>query len=152
MGKKKKGGKLVWGVAVAILILLCAVGGFTYFAKSAGGNTTKESAKGSSPAEKSPSVMFPLDTLIVNLTDRDPSKYLKVSMQLELASATPDVAKTKTAQIKDAVISILSSKAYSDLISPEGKLQLKDEITLAANQVLGNNAVKNVFFTDLAMQ
>jgi flagellar FliL protein len=61
-------------------------------------------------------------------------------------------AKTKTPQIRDAIITLLTSKTSDALISPEGKLQLKDEINIRINQVLGENSVKNVYLTDFVMQ
>ena len=97
--------------------------------------------------------MFALDPFVVNLGDQGATKFLKVSMQLELSSpAILESAKGKTPQIRDAVINLLTSKTSDSLMSPEGKLQLKDEINMMANQILGNNTVKNVYLTEFVMQ
>ncbi|MBI3591994.1 MAG: flagellar basal body-associated FliL family protein, partial [Nitrospirae bacterium] len=53
---------------------------------------------------------------------------------------------------RDAIITLLTSKTFDALMSPEGKLQLKDEINMTANQILGNNSVKNAYLTEFVMQ
>jgi flagellar FliL protein len=61
-------------------------------------------------------------------------------------------AKQKSPQLRDAIITLLTSKSSESLFPPEGKLQLKDEINARMNQVLGANTVKNVYLTDFVMQ
>ncbi|HCL81739.1 MAG TPA: hypothetical protein DHW81_05790, partial [Nitrospiraceae bacterium] len=58
----------------------------------------------------------------------------------------------KTAPMRDAIVIVLSNKTPEELMTEEGKLQCKDEIILTANRILGDNTVKNLYFTDFVMQ
>ncbi len=147
--KKKKGKGLILIIVIAVAVLLGGGGAFFFLTKSGGEKGPK---KGESSA-KEESAMFSLDPFVVNLGDQGANKFLKVSMQLELSSqAAMESAKAKTPQLRDAVINLLTSKTSDTLMSPEGKLQLKDEINMMANQILGNNTVKNVYLTEFVMQ
>ena len=147
--KKKNGKGLLIIIAIALTVLLGGGGVFLFFTKSGGDKALK---KGEVTA-KEESVMFSLDPFVVNLSDQGATKFLKVVMKLELFNkAALETAKAKTPQIRDAIISNLTNHTSADLMLPEGKLQLKDEINLMSNQILGNNTVKNVYFTDFVMQ
>ncbi|MBF0505300.1 MAG: flagellar basal body-associated FliL family protein [Nitrospirae bacterium] len=147
--KKKRGKGLILIIVVAVAVLLGGGGAFFFLTKSGGDKGPK---KGEATA-KEEAAMFSLDPFVVNLSDQGANKFLKVSMQLELSSqAAMESAKTKTPQLRDAVINLLTSKTSDTLMSPEGKLQLKDEINMMANQILGNNTVKNVYLTEFVMQ
>lgn len=98
-------------------------------------------------------VNFALDAFIVNLNTPTRTGFLRASMQLELANAVlAEKAKAKTAHLRDAIVTVLSNKTPDELMSVEGKQQCKDEIILIAEQALGENSVKNVYFTDFVMQ
>lgn len=142
--KKKKNMMLIIIIAVAAVAL--AAGGFFVVPKLMGGGDKKAEVK-------EESVMFTLEPFVVNLNDPGGPKFLKVSLQLELANAAlMDKTKAKAPQIRDAVITLLTSKSSESLFPPEGKLQLKDEINARMNQILGAGSVKNVYLTDFVMQ
>jgi flagellar FliL protein len=146
--KKKKGKNLILIIIIAVAVLAGGAGAFFFFTKSGGNKTQK--AEETKAAE---GVTFALEPFVVNLSDPSGTRFLKVSLQLELAGpAVAEKAKTKTPQMRDAIITLLTSKTSDALISPEGKLQLKDEINIRVNQILGENSVKNVYLTDFVMQ
>ncbi len=146
--KKKMGKGLMVIIVVVVAVLVGGGGAFFFLSKSGGDKAPKKE-----DVKKDESVMFVLDPFVVNLSDQGATKFLKVSMQLELSGPTIlESAKGKTPQIRDAVINLLTSKTSDSLMSPEGKLQLKDEINMMANQILGNNTVKNVYLTEFVMQ
>jgi flagellar FliL protein len=146
--KKKKGKNLILIIVIAVAVLAGGIGAFLFFTKSGGDKAQK---KEETKAEEG--VTFALEPFVVNLSDPTGTRFLKVSLQLELAGpAVMEKAKAKTPQIRDAIITLLTSKTSDALISPEGKLQLKDEINIRINQVLGENSVKNVYLTDFVMQ
>jgi len=155
--KKKKNTKnLIIIAVIAVAVIVGGVGAFVLISKKSSGGGAGgggEKAQSKEAGKKEESAMFALDPFVVNLSDQSANKFLKVSMQLELSSvAAGEAAKAKTPQIRDAVINLLTSKSYDSLMSPEGKLQLKDEINMMANQILGNNTVKNVYLTEFVMQ
>jgi flagellar FliL protein len=144
---KKSNKKMMLIIIIAIVALALAAGGFLLVPKLIGGQDKKvetASVEG---------VMFALDPFVVNLSDPGGPKFLKVSIQLELTSSSvTEKAKQKTPELRDAIITLLTSKSSESLFPPEGKLQLKDEITARMNQILGTNSVKNVYLTDFVMQ
>ncbi|HMK44336.1 MAG TPA: flagellar basal body-associated protein FliL [Dissulfurispiraceae bacterium] len=152
-GKKKGGKKMLIIIISAIVVVLIGGGAAAYFLvlnKPKEAKDTKVEAKDTKQEE---GVNFALDPFVVNLTDQGANKFLKISVQLELASnAVQEKAKVKIPQLRDAVISLLTSKSSDALMTPEGKLQLKDEINQRANQILGAGSVKSVYLTDFVMQ
>jgi flagellar FliL protein len=142
---KKK--KLIMIIAIVGAAVVLAVVGYLVVPKFFGGGDKKAETKAEEGA------MFPLEPFVVNLNDTGGPKFLKISVQLELASpALVDKAKAKTPQLRDAIITLLTSKSSESLFPPEGKLQLKDEINARMNQALGTGTVKNVYLTDFVMQ
>ena len=144
---KKNNKKMLMIIIVAVVAVALAAGGFFLVPKLIGGKEKKEEAKSEEGA------MFPLEPFVVNLNDPGGPKFLKVSIQLELAGPSlMEKAKQKSPQLRVAVITLLTSKSSESLFPPEGKLQLKDEINARMNQILGANTVKNVYLTDFVMQ
>jgi flagellar FliL protein len=145
--KKKKSKNLILLIIIAVAVLAGGTGAFFFVTKSGGEKPKKEEAK------VDEGVMFALDPFVVNLSDQSGNKFLKVSMQLELVGpAVMEKAKVKSPQLRDAIITLLTSKTSETLMSPEGKLQLKDEINIMVNQILGDNSVKNAYLTEFVMQ
>ena len=97
--------------------------------------------------------LFSLDTFIVNLADTGRSRYLRVTMDLELAFPT-DAGKLqkKLPQVRDSILMILPSKQFDDIASMEGKMALRDEIIAKINGLFTRNVVTNIFFTEFVVQ
>ncbi len=133
-------------IIIAILTLAIAGGGAGYFFLIGGKTGAEEEKK---PETKS--VLIGLDPFVLNLAEQ--GRFLKVTMQLELGDATlQPLIGDKTPQLRDAIITLVSSKSAEALSSPEGKFQIKDELLLRANQAIGKNAFKNLYFTEFVMQ
>ena len=97
--------------------------------------------------------LFSLDTFIVNLADDERSRYLRVTMDLELVSAT-DTAKLdqRLPQVRDTILMILPSKRFDEIASVEGKTALRDEIISKLNGLFPRTVVTNIFFTEFVVQ
>jgi flagellar FliL protein len=102
-----------------------------------------------------------MDTFIVNLADPGGNRYLRVTMDLELAGKPADKSAGKTAgdelakrmpQIRDAILMILSTKRYSDISTPEGKTALREEILNAANGLLASSQISRIYFKEFVIQ
>ncbi|MCS6950080.1 MAG: flagellar basal body-associated FliL family protein [Armatimonadota bacterium] len=96
-----------------------------------------------------------LDEFIVNLADG--SHYAKVTLALGLEKPIGGGEHGKVepkllAPIRDTVISVFSSKSMSQLVSHEGKEQTKEELKEKLNKLLGDEVVKQVYFTSLTLQ
>lgn len=144
--KPKKGGKKKILIIIVVVILLLG-GGFFGYSMISGGKTKEESKK----TEDVKAVLVALDPFIVNLSDH--GRYLKMTMQLEFSDKSYEEAvKQKVPNLRDTIIILLSGKSSESVSGPEGKLQLKDEILLRANQAIGKDIFKNLYFTEFVLQ
>jgi len=150
--KEKRVKKSNKGLFLMIAILVVALGGgaagyLLFFNGKGGGEAKKEEKK----KEDMKSALIALDAFVLNLAEQ--GRFLKVSMQFEVADASfLQLVNEKTPQLRDAIITLVSSKSAESLSSPEGKFQLKDELLLRANQAIGKDVFKNLFFTEFVMQ
>jgi len=144
----KKKGKLLLVIAGA-LILIVGAGIASYLFLFSG----KSKAEGSQKKEKTNEkiALFALDPFVLNLAEQ--GRFLKVTMQFELLNPSHEQMLTeRIPHLRDAIITLLSSKSSDTLSSPEGKFQLKDELLLRANQAAGKDVFKNLYFTEFVMQ
>lgn len=145
--EEKKGGKRTFLILFIVLTLLGG-GGLSYlflFNKKA---ATSE-AEQKKPAQKT--ALIALDPFVLNLLEQ--GRFLKVSMQFEINDETQrEFVQSRIPQLRDAIITLVSSKSVESIASPEGKIQLKDEILLRANQVMERDVFKNLYFTEFVMQ
>ncbi|RJQ45435.1 MAG: flagellar basal body protein FliL [Nitrospiraceae bacterium] len=148
--KKKKGNiKLLIIIVAASLVL--GAGGFAGYKILASKGSSNSAELKEEKIEKTSIVA--LDPFVLNLSDH--GRYLKVTIQLEINEPKlEETVKNKTPQLRDTIITLVSSKSLSSISSPEGKFQLKDEILFRANQLMGmeKDAFKNLYFTEFVMQ
>ena len=150
---RKKGGnkKLIIIIVVAAVVL--GAGGFAGYkllASKGNGNTEHADKQGTA---NNKTVIVALDPFVLNLSEH--GRYLKITIQFEITDKNiEETVKEKTPQLRDTIITLVSSKSLNSISSPEGKFQLKDEILFRANQVMGmeKEAFKNLYFTEFVMQ
>ena len=92
--------------------------------------------------------IVPLDSFVVNISDRERDRYLKLKTELELS----DELDQRMPQIRDLIISLLGSKSFEEVRTIEGKNFLREEILLRINSLLVSGKVKRVFFTEFVVQ
>jgi flagellar FliL protein len=146
---KKKASKAILIIVVAASIVLGA-GGFVGYKLLAGrdGDTGSEAR-----IKDEKTSIIALDPFVLNLADR--GRYLKVTIQFEVSDMSLQAAvKSKNPQLRDTIITLVSSKSLNSISSPEGKFQLKDEVLFRANQIMGmeKDVFKNLYFTEFVMQ
>jgi len=92
----------------------------------------------------------PLETFVVNLNG---GKYLRTQIQLEFQGADiPNKFVSRLVPIRDGVIAALTKKTESELSSPTGKQNLKNEVRDIVNEQLRKEEVKRVYFTQFVIQ
>jgi len=150
---RKKGGnkKLIIIIVVAAVVL--GAGGFAgYKLLASKGSENTEHADKQGPANNKTAIVA-LDPFVLNLSEH--GRYLKITIQFEITDKNvEETVKEKTPQLRDTIITLVSSKSLNSISSPEGKFQLKDEILFRANQVMGmeKETFKNLYFTEFVMQ
>ncbi|MCC6954309.1 MAG: flagellar basal body-associated FliL family protein [Deltaproteobacteria bacterium] len=98
-----------------------------------------------------PGAIMPLETFIVNLQVK--GSFLKTTINLEFADPElPHSAENDMPKIRDAVIRVLTKKEAKEILTPEGKDKMRDEIKETVNQSLGSEDVVGVFFSEFIVQ
>ena len=104
-------------------------------------------------AEKEVSLIVPLDTLIVNLSGSNGRRYLKAKINLDAKDGdVKNLIEAKSIQIKDRLISVISSKTLEDIDGLEAQENLRKEIKDAVDVVLKVEGVLQVYFTEFVVQ
>jgi len=162
-------------VLIVMLILALGGGGFfgwKYFSAKPAPAARNTSAEGNAPAEAETtasagseggergstqqSTLLNFEPFLVNLADRDASRYLRVTIRLQLVNKNSaekiGSADVMTSQMRDAILGILTTRNSEQIITNEGKDLLKTEISEKLNGFLPGRPVKAVFFTDFVVQ
>ncbi len=97
--------------------------------------------------------MVPMEMFLVNLSGANGRKLLKVLMELEVEGqkVQEEIEKRKP-QIRDIIITLLSSKSYEQVSSVEGKEYLREEVRDTVNSFLTKGKIKRVLFTEFIYQ
>ncbi|MCX8117505.1 MAG: flagellar basal body-associated FliL family protein [Desulfobacterota bacterium] len=152
----KKGSKLLLLVGIFGLLIVVAVGAVVFLAPSLlpiKGKKGEESSLEKGSGSPSQGHLYSLESMIVNLADTDFPRYLKVKIDLESDSSKPqEEFEKRLPQLKDLLLSILTSKTYAEIADASGKMRLKEEILQQANQVFSTLKIKTVYFTEFVVQ
>jgi len=98
--------------------------------------------------------MVSFEPVIVNLSGSGGRRYLKAVINLEAKDGEiQHKIEAKKVQIKDRLISILSSKTLEDIEGLEGQESLRREIKDAADIVLKvEDGILQIYFTEFVIQ
>ncbi len=97
--------------------------------------------------------IFPLEPFVVNITDRDRDRFLKLKTEIELSDdAVAPEMEQRLPQIRDLIISLLGSKSFDDVRSIEGKNFLREELLLRINSLLVSGKAEAIYFTEFVVQ
>lgn len=143
-------GKIVIIIALALMLVLAGLGIIVMKGKKHGKH------------DKPPTSQMQLGEFIVNLADSNQIRYLKTNIVLEVEGEVAagggghgeGGGASSDPRVRDAVIEVLSSKHFAQLVDPKGKDELKKEVIGAVNERLkesGGKAV-DVYFNEFAMQ
>jgi flagellar FliL protein len=171
---ERKGGSNVLLIVIASVLALLLIGGgaAAYFllnedeevlndanravqTQAVAQNKSASSKKSTSRATNYAEIgkMYPMEQFIVNLYSENGSRYLKTTLNFELAGEELAMElDTKKPLIRDIIIKSLSAKTYEEVSTMKGKENLKDEIVLNVNEVISDGQINNLFFTDFVIQ
>ena len=169
---KKKGGKLKLIIILLLVLGVLGGGGFAawkfYLQPKMAGDAAAENGapadgekaaaekgegeKKADAASASGGQLVTLDAFVVNLSDPMGRRYLKTTMDVEVADAAAAAALTAAMpKVKDTLL-LLSSKTFEEISSMDRKIELKNQIVERLNQILGKGKVRNVYFTEFVVQ
>jgi flagellar FliL protein len=137
---------LAMGIVVAIAV--AATFGVLFFTGGSKADTAKPVK-----AETTVTSIFSLDPFIVNIYDGQDMRYLRLKVEMGVAGEeAKNRMKEQEAQIRDGIITLLTSKTWQDLQTPQGKTQLKQQILNTVSKIVPQGTVNQVYFTDFVVQ
>jgi flagellar FliL protein len=154
----KKRSKLPLIVAVVVLLSAGGGGAAWYLGLLGGGAGAEADAAPLDPTKgmadpSVPGAMLALDPFIANLADPGGGRYLKTTFQLEFATdAIPPEAEVRMPQIRDLLLTLLTSRSYEEIRTPAGKQGLREDIINRVNQAIDDDTVRAVYFTEFIVQ
>ena len=162
--KKKKGGILKLIIIVFVVLILVGGGVFAYLTFFAGSSQEQvQDVISDDPmapvqpqgANSENGITYDFPAFIVNLADPSGSKYLRVALSVEIPPKNEKMLleiEQKLPKIKDAIITVLSSKTFEEIITPQGKISLKQEILRRINSNLASGRLMGVYITEFVVQ
>jgi flagellar FliL protein len=149
-GNTVKPSKLI----LALLVLNLGATGFATF-KILTAKPAQAAAKHEPPPPSTSEVgpTLSLDPFVVNLDEAGQSRYLKVTMMLEVSTKDVIVKITKGQQlVRDAILSHLSGLKLSDTLGVAAKEKLRIDVIAKIDAILGPGKVRRVFFQEFVVQ
>ncbi len=149
--QKPKSSKLLLIISPVVVLLLAGGGAAAYFKFFHKSETAAEHAK--EEKKHVEPVIQDMETFLVNLADAGSKRFLKVTMKAKLES--PELSeefKSRNFELRDAVLTILTSKSSDEVVSPDDKQALKKEILATLNKSLHKGQVQDIYFTEFLVQ
>ncbi|RLB74218.1 MAG: flagellar basal body protein FliL [Deltaproteobacteria bacterium] len=151
--KSKKGLFII--IIIAVLVLGGGGFGAYWFLLRTPPPTAAELAEIEAAKKPEPVILpvFALKPFVVNLADKKSRRYLKVTMKLELSNEDllEEVDKRR-AQLRDVVLTLLSSKTAAEIGTLEGKFLLRQDIIKRVNVNLVSGKVTKVYWEEFVVQ
>lgn len=110
------------------------------------------------PAEVAPPTtevtgpVFAMEPFVCNLDEPGTSRYLKVTLELELfPDAEPALTKSKQL-VRDMILSHLSGLHLKDTLGSEAKDHIRTDVMAKLEKMLGANKIRRLFFSEFVVQ
>ncbi|UCC45642.1 MAG: flagellar basal body-associated FliL family protein [Candidatus Zixiibacteriota bacterium] len=163
---KKKGGMLVFagigvvaivvGIALALFVIKPMMSdsggsgdGSANVESKSDGHGKKSKAKG----HGSEALIHEISNIVVNPAGTGGSRFLSASFGFELESAQLlQEFQQKEPVIRDALITILSSKTVAQLTDPKQKEIVRYQIRKRVSQIMNTESLAGVYYTDFVLQ
>lgn len=153
--KPQKKSKLLLFIILGVVILLMAGGAFFAYTKFFAPQPGATKIEAELPIDRPDPVgeIVSLEPFVVNLADPKGKRYLKLKLSLELetleaAERIPKIAP----KLRDIVIMMLTSLAFEEVMTPEGKLRIRDELIERFNRAARPDKIKNIYFSEFVVQ
>lgn len=154
-GAAKKGGggkqKIIIGVAVAAL-----AGGGYYYKSQAAHAEEGEAAHEEKTVSPKDRGLVSFEPFVANLADEGGRRFVRVTVQLVVADALQGAEMTETPvlmmQARAIILELLGMQTADALVTPEGKVALRQAIAERVAEALHEIEVVDVLFSDFVVQ
>jgi flagellar protein FliL len=150
-GKSNKRWVVIGLLGLVIILGSAAFLAYPHFMGSRNVPKAKASEEAKSSRVKG---ILSLDSFLVNLANTENICFVKATFQLGLEEELKEESKNvvATAAIRDSVISLLSSKTAEQMMTPQGKEKLREEIRSRVNSISPKLKVIEVYIVDFVVQ
>jgi len=146
----KKKSKTMFFIILGVALLLLGGGGFFAYTTLL---APKPEVKEDPTARPAMGEIFALEPFVVNLADPTGKRYLKVKVEIEVENLLALEKAAKVApKLRDSVIFMLTSLSFEEVMTPEGKIRIRDELLERFNQDMRPERVMNIYFTEFVVQ
>ncbi len=161
---KPKSKKLLVIILVTVLVLLLGLGAAAFLLLKGGGDDDFDDAeKTTQPVRdarpRTPPQYMALDPVVINLADPGSIRYAQVGITLQVdTTATADRIKAFLPTVRNGILRQISRRTADELLRPEGKDQLAQDILDLVREetglpvVRGESPVQAVLFSSLIVQ
>jgi flagellar basal body-associated protein FliL len=143
-------------VVLALLGLNLAITGLIAFKVLTGGTVEAHSAQAAAAEPPKREVTGPvvaLDAFVVNLNEPGSARYLKVTMQAELANRAAARVFEKSKQlIRDEILGYLSGLKVADTLGPENNDRIREDLEAAVTDIIGAERLHRMIFAEFVVQ
>ncbi len=140
-------------VGLAVILLVVAGGTFAVIKYVRSGWVTAAAAK---PKKETVQSTLNLEPFLVNLADKEATRFVKVTFRLGLneKKIEEEIGQDNVflAAARDSIISLLTVKTSEEILTPEGKDKLRQEILARVNAVVPKGKVLEVYIVDFVVQ
>jgi flagellar basal body-associated protein FliL len=127
-----------------LIVILCGIAVWYWAARTAEG-----SAANAQPRVHS---TLHLETFVLNLADTDQRSYLRVGIDLGLNRELKREEAVPVAAVRDTILSVLGEAKVVGLMTPAGKVKLKEDVLRALRKRMPDLGVEEVYFTEFLIQ
>lgn len=155
----KKGKKKFLLLLVVVILLLGGGGGGFYLWKVKARAKQASSNEKAKPGEKTAgtsdeaevSEIIELQPFIVNLADKNDARYLRMTISLGV-SGEEKAGPLFTTKVRNAILSVVTTKTSDEVLTVEGKIELRKEILEVARKAVDKPQVHAIYITDFIIQ
>lgn len=141
------------GLVLVLLLILLPAGsaGATYMMMAGKVKHAAEAVESPGPAAMG--VVVPLESFIVNLNEPGKTRYLKLTIDLELGGKlTEEEGKKLLPRFRDPVLIYLTGLREGDVLGPNAKQTIKKKLHELGLKAFGKGGVKGVYYREFVMQ
>lgn len=96
--------------------------------------------------------IVPLDPFVVNLDEPGTSRYLKLTLQIEVAPKSEEVLVKSKELVRDTILSYLSGLHVKDTLGAEAKDKIRKDLLERLGKLLGPDKLRRMFFQEFMIQ
>ena len=140
--------KKISPIVIGLAILLAVAGATAWTLNHRSGDDAN--------ADSKPKTIVHLESFVVNLADPNEKAFLRLGLDLgvenQLTKKESAAIADLTPSVRDAVLGVLTASKADDLLTVEGKQQLKARLLAGLKERVPELRVREIYFTEFLVQ